>query len=191
MNMNNIDAQMHSIESMSNFVNRYGFMIVFSVIVLGIITICAWKFLSYLIKKAEKDSEIAEKERLSYIEQQKDLLKMVTENNTEHVAELRKIGSTLDAISTNTSNTFNTTTIVEKNIEDIEKDLNGLGSNYNAIKGAVDEIYHVTVTNLQKIAEILEELKMMRSGLEIYNMTNGKIKRSLVKNELVNEDEDK
>ena len=88
-----------SIQDLSEWINRYGFMVIFSSVAL-ILVICAFfMYMKRASKKDDKDNEILIKERMASIEQGKQMFDLVTNVQTEQVTQLQQMTAALQEMN--------------------------------------------------------------------------------------------
>lgn len=145
------DVNTETIESFGEFINRYGFMVLFSTIVLIILTILFINHEKVSMKKQESELEALNKERNANLEQNSKMFDLVTRVQTEQVVQLQQMTTSLRDI--------------HRNIKDTEIRIIQTTENFEKIKLSLDNHDEHAIQIIDTLGEILEYVK----NTEAYN----------------------
>ena len=86
---------LESAEKFGEYINRYGFMIIFSAVILVIMIIVAIFYIKKYAERSKAEMEMANRERTASIEQNSKMFDLVTKVQTEQVVQLQAMTESL------------------------------------------------------------------------------------------------
>lgn len=145
ISLSNNAAAENDVETLAELVNRYGFMAIFSVIMLSLIAICIISFSKRNNRKQDSELKILCEEREASIEQNKQMFELVTKVQTEQVVQLQQMTSLLREMN--------------RSVNETEVKLSEANDNFEKLRESIllcdDHSKHIITT----LSEILDYVK--------------------------------
>ena len=141
-----INSVVSAINNLGDFANNYGFMMLFSVIVLLIVLISAVIFITRMSKKSKNELELTSKERTQVMEHTDKIYDLLYTVQTKQVTDLELIA---DSLKSSASKADSTNLI----INNMEHDINTMKTAMNNVDGRTNMV-------ISTINDILERVKI-------------------------------
>ena len=162
------EPDVSTVGDFAEFTNRYGFMIVFSVLVLVVLVVLFINHEKMSMKKQESELEAITKERNANLEQNKKMFDLVTSVQTEQIIQLREMTTSLKDMNMALENTKAQINKSNLSLESINDSLKGHEIQAVEILSELNEILSIVKVNeshnnelLQKISEIEKCIKSL------------------------------
>lgn len=153
------------IDAWAEFVNRYGFMTIFCIIVILILITFFINFSKQSSKKQESELNFLNKERNASLEQNQQMFDLVTKVQTEQVVQLKEMTTTLKELNTVTMR-------AELKIDNFDSDFTKIYElmkehdiTHIGIKEALNDIIAYVKKSEKCTQEILEKVTILESTL--------------------------
>lgn len=169
--LSNVSSELNDVKEFSELVNQYGFMMIFCVIIIimGIILFLNYNRISSSKNKSELDLLI--KEREASINQNKDMFKLVTEVQTNQVAELKEMTDTLRDMNNDIKSTKENMKINTENVSKMTDSMASFKSDHEHIFNMLTEVLEYVKANETANNEILMKVKAIEALLDKPNNT--------------------
>lgn len=160
-------VNMESIGTLAEFMNRYGFLIIFAASILLLLITAMGIYLHIITKKTTTELELAAKEKQATLDQNAAMFNLVTDVQTKQITQLEQISKLLSDISPIVSNTDLTIHSNAKDLEIIRSDINSIGNDNSKIQSLLNEILDYVKENEKYDREIIEKVSALESMLKI------------------------
>ena len=158
-------ADPETIEAIGAIVNKYGFMVVFSVIVLVLVTFFFITHDKRSGKKQDSELQILIKERESAIEQNQQMFNLVTKVQTEQVVQLQQMTDSLKDMNKSIQNSEFKVNEATDHFEELKSSVKTCDENSKIILDTISEILEYVKTSQNCNHEILEKVNLLESRL--------------------------
>lgn len=146
------------VEKVSGWINQYGFMIVFSSVVLVLVVAIVLIYSKIYAKKESSEVELLHKERIASIEQNQKMFDLVTNVQTEQVFQLQQMTQTLRDINHDVILTSDKIQRVTDDYDTISHNMLECKAKNDTIVSTVGEILDYTRNNSKCTKEILSRV---------------------------------
>lgn len=173
---------MKNVETLGELVSKYGFLVVFSIVMLLIVLSIAVTFINRMsasmklkyeaeAKKMNIENDHLEKQREAEIDQQRKMFDLVTNVQTEQVSQLRDISSVMALMKQELQT--DTMAINRNNlaIDELNKSVNDIILKYEVIASTLVNVDHKTEETDKKIEELVDSISVVKDLLEKINET--------------------
>lgn len=161
------NVNVESIGTLAEFMNRYGFLIIFAASILLLLIAAMGIYLHIITKKTTTELELAAKEKQATLDQNAAMFNLVTDVQTKQITQLEQISKLLSDISPIVSNTELTIHSNTKDLEIIRSDINSIGNDNSKIQSLLNEILDYVKENEKYNREIIEKVSALESMLKI------------------------
>lgn len=158
-------ADPETIDAIGSMVNRYGFMVVFSVIVLILVVFFFVTHDKRNGKKQDSELQILVKERESAIEQNQQMFNLVTKVQTEQVVQLQQMTDSLKDMNHSVQSSEIKMTEASDHFEELRLSVKSCDANSRVILDTISEILDYVKTSQNCNHEILEKVNLLESQL--------------------------
>lgn len=165
ISLSNQIATENNVETLADLVNRYGFMIVFSVIMLSLIVVCVIGFSKRSDKKQDSELKILCEEREASIEQNKQMFDFVTKVQTEQVVQLQQMTSLLREMNRSVNETETKLSEANDNFEKLRESMLLCDEHSKHIIDTLAEILDYVKTSQLCNNEILTKVNSLEKSL--------------------------
>ena len=160
------------VESFAQIVNRYGFMVIFSVIVLILIIIFFVTFNARASKKSDSELKILQTERMSSIAQTEKIFDLVTNVQTQQISQLQEMTDTLKDMNISLQEDNMKLMKVNDNFEKLKESVMKCDENSKTILKTIYEILNYIETSQKCNQEMLEKVNMLEKTLITKTLDN-------------------
>lgn len=160
-------ADVETIEAIGSMINKYGFMIVFSVIVLILVVFYFVNHDKRTGKKQDSELQILTKERESAIEQNKQMFDLVTKVQTEQVVQLQQMTDSLKDMNRSVQNNEIKMNEATDHFEELRVSVRTCDKNSKVILDTISEILEYVKTSQNCNQEILDKVNLLEQRLII------------------------
>lgn len=158
-------ADPETIDAIGSMVNKYGFMVVFSVIVLILVVFFFVTHDKRNGKKQDSELQILVKERESAIEQNQQMFNLVTKVQTEQVVQLQQMTDSLKDMNRSVQSNEIKITEATDHFEELKLSVKSCDENSKVILDTISEILDYVKTSQNCNHEILEKVNLLESQL--------------------------
>lgn len=155
-----------AIGSLGEFINHYGFMVIFCALVLVLMLVFFLTYSKNMTKKSDSELHILQKEREAAINQNNQMFNLVTEVQTNQVAQLQEMTSTLRDINKSIDSTQTHIQLSELDLRKIEEDIDHMDDNYENIEKTLMEILNFAKQTDQCNKEVLNKVIFIEKSLD-------------------------
>lgn len=149
----------------AEFVNRYGFMTIFCVVVILVLIAFFINFSKQSSKKQESELEFLNKERNASLEQNQQMFDLVTKVQTEQIIQLQEMTTTLKELNTLTMKTELKLDNFNSDFEKIHDLMKEHDKTSFYIKDVLNDIIVYVKKSEKCTQEILEKVTILESTL--------------------------
>lgn len=168
-----VEPNTQTIGDFAEFTNRYGFMIVFSVVVLIVLVILFINHEKIAMKKQESDLESIAKERNANLEQNKKMFDLVTTVQTEQIIQLKEMTASLKDMNKALEQSTSHINMTNRSLEEINTSLKGHEVQASEIVKSLGEILTIVKTNEASNQEVLTKVSEVEAYLKrLYSEDN-------------------
>lgn len=160
-------ADTDTIDAIGSMINKYGFMVVFSVIVLILVIVYFVNRDKRNGKKEDSELQILTKERESAIEQNKQMFDLVTKVQTEQVVQLQQMTDSLKEMNRSVEHSEIKVSEASTHLEEIRVSTRTCDENSKVILETISEILEYVKTSQNCNQEILEKVNLLEKRLII------------------------
>lgn len=153
--------------NVGEFINDYGFMIVFSALVIVLLFRFFSKYSDALRKKSDAELGMLQKEREASINQNNQMFTLVTEVQTSQISQLQEMTSLLKDINLTVNSTHTRVEINENDIKKLGEDLVHIDDNYEYISKTLGEILSFVSQSDQYNKEVYHKVLEIEKSLDI------------------------
>jgi methyl-accepting chemotaxis protein len=159
------NEEVKTVESFASLVNEYGFMIVFSVVVLIMVIIFFIRHEKRSGRKQDQELKLITKEREAAIEQNQKMFELVTKTQNEQVVQLREMTDSLRDM--NKSSQMNEGRIVDAmtRIEEIRQTTKSCDEKSKVILDTITDILASVKTSQECNHDILDKINLLERKL--------------------------
>ena len=168
----NTPADTETIDAIGSMINKYGFMVVFSVIVLILVVFYFVNHDKRNGKKQDSELQILTKERESAIEQNKQMFDLVTKVQTEQVVQLQQMTDSLKDMNRSVQNNEKKMTEAYDHFEEMRVSVRTCDENSKVILETISEILEYVKTSQNCNQEILDKVNLLEKRLIIDESKN-------------------
>lgn len=155
-----------SVLEFAEIVNQYGFMLVFSIIVLGLAVYFFFRREKQESKKSNSEMDILYQERYASIEQNKQMFDLVTNVQTEQVSQLQNMTKVLQDISLRVETSSEKINTTDANMQNVEKNILETSLQNDSIISTVAEILDYVKASSKCAIEILEKVTKLEEMIK-------------------------
>ena len=155
-----------SVLEFAEIVNQYGFMLVFSIIVLGLAVYFFFRHEKQESKKSNSEMDILYQERHASIEQNKQMFDLVTNVQTEQVSQLQNMTKVLQDISSRVETSSEKINTTDANMQNVEKNILETSLQNDSIISTVAEILDYVKASSKCAIEILEKVTKLEEMIK-------------------------
>ena len=167
VNSANLTEGVQAIGSVGDFINRYGFMVMFCALVLVLMFLFFVMYSKNLSKKSDTELDILQKEREAAINQNNQMFNLVTEVQTNQIAQLQEMTSLLKDINKTVDSTHTHIEINETDIKKIEEDIIHIDDNYDNIERTLSEILTFVKQTDSCNKEVYQKVLYIEKSLDV------------------------
>lgn len=160
-------ADTETIDAIGSMINKYGFMVVFSVIVLILVVFYFVNHDKRNGKKQDSELQILTKERESAIEQNKQMFDLVTKVQTEQVVQLQQMTDSLKDMNRSVQNNELKMDEATDHFEEMRVSVRTCDENSKVILDTISEILEYVKTSQNCNQEILDKVNLLERRLII------------------------
>lgn len=162
-----------AIGEFAEFANRYGFMILFSVVVLVVLIVLFINHEKISIKKQEAELDSINKERSANLEQNKKMFDLVTNVQTEQIVQLREMTISLHDLNKSIEQNTSQIDLTKQSLDDIHTSLKGHEAQAGEILKTLNDINVIAKTNEATNKEVLNKISELELRfLSLYPRNN-------------------
>ena len=162
-----VNTVVGSAGTVGDFINRYGFMIVFCSLVLILLFLFFLKYSQYLTKKSDSEVGMLQREREANINQNNQMFTLVTEVQTSQISQLQEMTSLLKDINLTINSAHTRIEISENDIKKIEEDIIHIDDNYEYIVKTLSEILSFVTQSDQYNKEVYHKVIAIEKNLDV------------------------
>ena len=155
----------NTVDKFAILVNRYGFMVIFCIVVLLLLIAFFASFERHYGRKQDSEMDLLSKERNATIDQNKQMFDLVTKVQTEQVVQLREMTDSLREMNGGVTFNKHQLEIANEKYEKIQKSIDEAGDDHEQIMGTLSEILTYVKTNEMCNKEILEKICLLENAL--------------------------
>lgn len=155
----NVDASITVVNSFGEFINRYGFMILFSIIMLLVIIFIANKLIQQSTKRADAELELTIKERNSSIEQNTKMFNLVTEVQTKQVVQLQQMTESLKEMNESVKESQAQMGTATESFNTVKDSILENSDNQKIIQSSLEEVLNYVKSSSELNTKILEKIE--------------------------------
>lgn len=159
---------------LGEFINRYGFMIVFSAVVLVILIGVSIMTIARIMRKSEAETSIINEERKASIEQNRDMFNLVTKVQTEQVLQLQQMTESLREMNSNLRDSQKQIDLANTNFELVKTRMLDCDNNHKVIRATLDEILTYAKNSNTLSRELIDKINALE--IEIIQLEKEKLK---------------
>ena len=155
------DASVTVVNSFGEFINRYGFMILFSIIMLLVIIFIANKLIQQSTKRADAELELTIKERNSSIEQNTKMFNLVTEVQTQQVVQLQQMTESLKEMNASVKESQAQMNSASESFNTVKDSIIENSDNQKLIRSSLEEVLNYVKSSSELNSRILEKVELI------------------------------
>ena len=155
----------NTVDKFAILVNRYGFMVIFCIVVLLLLIAFFVSFERHYGRKQDSEMNLLSKERNATIDQNKQMFDLVTKVQTEQVVQLREMTDSLREMNGGVTFNKHQLEIANEKYEKIQKSIDEAGDDHEQIMGTLSEILTYVKTNEMCNKEIIEKICLLENAL--------------------------
>ena len=163
----NTDENIEAVENLGEFINKYGFMIAFSAVVLVLAIIFILNYIHTTRKKNETETSIFNKEREASIEQNKKMFDLVTKVQTEQIVQLQQMTESLKDMNNTLREAQRQSDALSNNFENIRNSILDCDENHRYIRSTLEDVLKYAKNADKSNNEILEKISVIENELKI------------------------
>lgn len=163
----NAPADPETIDAIGSMINKYGFMVVFSVFVLILVVFYFVNHDKRTGKKQDSELQILTKERESAIEQNKQMFDLVTKVQTEQVVQLQQMTDSLKDMNRSVQNSEIRMSEASDHFEEMRLSVRTCDENSKVILETISEILDYVKRSQDCNQEILDKVNLLENRLII------------------------
>lgn len=162
-----------TISEFAEFTNKYGFMVIFSVVVLAILIILFINHEKISIKKQEAELDSINKERSANLEQNKKMFDLVTNVQTEQIVQLREMTISLHDLNKTMEQQNTQLDITKQSLDDLQSSIEGHNAQAGEMLRTLNDINTIAKTNEATNKEVLNKISELELRfLSLYPRNN-------------------
>ena len=161
------NENIETVEKLGEFINKYGFMIAFSAVVLVLAIIFILNYIHSTRKKTETETAIFNKEREASIEQNKKMFDLVTKVQTEQIVQLQQMTESLKDMNNTLREAQRQSDVLNNNFENIKNSILDCDANHKFIRSTLEDVLKYAKNADKNNNEILEKISVIENELKI------------------------
>lgn len=150
-----------SVLGLAEFINRYGFMIVFSAVTFVVLIVFFFYYIRRISRKEKNENDILIKERTASIEQDQKIFDLVTTVQTEQVSQLRQMTVSLQEMNKSILDTDAKVMEASLNLDRIRDSIKICGEQNHEILDVVKEVLEFVKKSDKDSGEILAKVNAL------------------------------
>lgn len=154
------------VNQMLELANNYGFALLFSVVVLGILATFFIAYIKKTNKKSDTEIDILYKERSANIQQNAQMFNLVTNVQTEQVTQLQSMTRVLQEINATITTTNERMSKTDESIEKMSRSIYETTVQNESIISTITEILEYVKVNGKSDREIIEKVDRIQHILD-------------------------
>ena len=158
-----MNSVVSAINNLGDFANNYGFMMLFSVIVLLIVLISAVIFITRMNKKSKNELELTSKERTQVMEHTDKIYDLLYTVQTKQVTDLELIADSLKSSASKADSTNLIINNMEHDINIMKTTMNNVDSRSNMIISTINDILERVKISNECNRDILSKVNIIES----------------------------
>lgn len=159
------EKSINTASELAKLVNEYGFMLVFSTIILIIIVAIVFNYIKRASIKTDAEMKLVEQERQASIQQNKQMFDLVTNVQVKQIVQLEAMTSSLQQMNIKLQQNEDALEKVSTNIEKIERNISKYDDSHAYIRQTLDEVLTYIKANNTISNEIADKVKLLEITL--------------------------
>lgn len=159
------EKSINTASELAKLVNEYGFMLVFSTIILIIIVVIVFNYIKRTSRKTDAEMKLVEQERQASIQQNKQMFDLVTNVQVKQIVQLEAMTSSLQQMNIKLQQNEDALEKVSTNIEKIERNISKYDDSHAYIRQTLDEVLTYIKANNTISNEIADKVRLLEITL--------------------------
>ena len=159
------EKSINTASELAKLVNEYGFMLVFSTIILIIIVVIVFSYIKRTSRKTDAEMRLFEQERQASIQQNKQMFDLVTNIQVKQIVQLEAMTSSLQQMNSKLQQNVDALEQVSTNIEKIERNISKYDDSHAYIRQTLDEVLTYIKANNTISNEIADKVRLLEITL--------------------------